>query len=609
MSEEPARVGRSRASSGAPTRSRFSTRRPRSRRRATRRVSARCAAAVAEAIGAGHHLVAEAPTGSGKSLAYLAPAVASGLKVVVATSTIALQSQLVAKDLPALQEHVDAAVHVRAAEGPLELSVPRQAARGGRTRRAVRAAGERRVSRAARPAARRSRSDSETGDRTEVDDDIPNATWAAVSCTSVECPGKADCADGAECFAEHARDRAQGASILVVNHALYCAHLAAEGRVLPDHDVVILDEAHSFAENATNAFAGEIATDALTRLAGMLGRAGVERALVDALTEAGKALAKIIDSRRVRSTSVTTPSSAPRSCRRPSGSRRRTRKLDKTDDYAKRTSQLALGRLEVLRRLAAPEADDVVWVDTIGRNRRLRVAPVEPGDVIGAPAARPAAGDRGVGDARRRAAVLGGRVPARAPTVGAGRDAGATATTTGGSRRTPAAGTSRCRRRRRSTGRSRASSTSARTCPIPAAPAPRGSRRRAIAVPARERGRRAGARALHVARERRALRGGAAIAHDARSARPGRRRQRPARALVPRRRDVGARRHEIVLGRYRRGRRRVRARGDRQDPVPGARRPDARGAAARARRSAASMRSSRSTSPRPRSCSRRAPAG
>src|SRR5450755_4186968 len=61
--------------------------------------------AVADAIAGGHHLLAEAPTGSGKSLAYLVPAVASGLKVVVATSTIALQSQLAGKDLPALQEY------------------------------------------------------------------------------------------------------------------------------------------------------------------------------------------------------------------------------------------------------------------------------------------------------------------------------------------------------------------------------------------------------------------------------------------------------------------------------------------------------------------------
>jgi ATP-dependent DNA helicase DinG len=63
--------------------------------------------AVAEAIANGHHLLAEAPTGSGKSLAYLAPAIASGLKVVVATSTIALQAQLAGKDLPSLHEHGD----------------------------------------------------------------------------------------------------------------------------------------------------------------------------------------------------------------------------------------------------------------------------------------------------------------------------------------------------------------------------------------------------------------------------------------------------------------------------------------------------------------------
>ena len=213
------------------------------------------AAAIADAMEAGHHLMAEAPTGSGKSLAYLAPAVASGLKVVIATSTIALQSQLVSKDLPALQEHAGlpftyallkgrsnylCRAKLRAAgasdalfEMPVSVDFDRQLV-----------------------GLRAFAAESETGDRSELDDDIPHATWAAVSCTSVECPGKADCADGSECFAEHARDVALGASVLVVNHALYCSHLASEGRVLPDHDVVIIDEAHSFAENATNAFAG-----------------------------------------------------------------------------------------------------------------------------------------------------------------------------------------------------------------------------------------------------------------------------------------------------------------------------------------------------------------
>jgi len=340
------------------------------------------ARAVADAIDGGHHLVAEAPTGSGKSLAYLAPAVASGLKVVVATSTIALQSQLVSKDLPALQEHVGipftfellkgrsnylCRAKLRAAaapdalfEQPVGIAFPQQL---GRLRAFAEA--------------------SDTGDRAELEEEIPNATWAAVSCTSAECPGRADCADGSECFAEHARDRAQGASILVVNHALYCAHLAAEGRVLPDHDVVILDEAHSFADNATNAFAGEIAADALTRLAGMLGRAGVERATVDALTEAGRTLSKVVEG---RSGAIDAGRDEELAGALVSGAERLAAahaKLEKSDDYAKRTAQLATGRLEVLRRLAAPEADDVVWVEAIGRSRRLRIAPVEPGATIG----------------------------------------------------------------------------------------------------------------------------------------------------------------------------------------------------------------------------------
>ena len=340
------------------------------------------AAAVAEAMDRGHHLVAEAPTGSGKSLAYLAPAVASGLKVVIATSTIALQSQLVAKDLPALRQFVKTPFTFALLKGRANYLCRAKLKTAG----APDALFEQPVGVGFDGDLRRLRAfaeDSETGDRSELDDDIAHASWAAVSCTSVECPGKADCADGGECFAERARDQAQSASILVVNHALYCAHLASEGRVLPDHDVVVLDEAHSFADNATNAFAGEIATDALTRIAGMCTRAGVERTAADALTESGKALAKMIDAREGavdigRDTELASLLVAAAERLATASAR-----LDKNDEYAKRTGQLAAGRLEVLRRLAAPEADDVVWVEAIGRNRRLRIAPVEPGHVIG----------------------------------------------------------------------------------------------------------------------------------------------------------------------------------------------------------------------------------
>ena len=156
--------------------------------------------------------------------------------------------------------------------------------------------------------------------------------------------------------------------------------------MLPDHDVVIIDEAHSFPENATNAFAGEIAADAITRLAGMLAarrrRAGDGRRA----HRSGQARSPRSIEHREGAIDVGRRRRARRRARvgGRSGSRPRTASSTSRSDYAKRTSQLALGRLEVLRRLAAPDDDDVVWIEPIGRNRRLRIAPVEPGGLIGA---------------------------------------------------------------------------------------------------------------------------------------------------------------------------------------------------------------------------------
>jgi ATP-dependent DNA helicase DinG len=340
-------------------------------------------AAVADAIARGHHLVAEAPTGSGKSLAYLVPAVASGLKVVVATSTIALQRQLVGKDLPALLEHGSikfsfallkgrsnylCRAKLRASESPDALFELPVGPDFGRLQARLRKFAER----------------SDTGDRAELEHEINPTAWAAVSCTSIECPGKSECADGAECFAERARDRAREVSVLVVNHALYCSHLASEGRVLPDHDIVIIDEAHSFPDNATSAFAADIATDGITRMSGMLARAGADKTAVDALNEAGRRLAAVIDARDGTVDVVGDEEVAGALVAAGERLATASAKLDRAgNDDAKRTTGLALGRLEVLRRLAAPGPDDVVWVERVGRTRRMRIAPIAAGETIG----------------------------------------------------------------------------------------------------------------------------------------------------------------------------------------------------------------------------------
>ncbi len=342
------------------------------------------ASAVVAAITGGHHLVAEAPTGSGKSLAYLAPAIASGLKVVVATSTIALQGQLMQKDLPSIAEH-----------GSVPFTFALLKGRSNYLCRAkLRSAGEpdalfespvaaafathmKHFNELARTSA--------VGDRAALTEPIADSSWAAVSCSSMECPGRTNCADGAECFAELARGRAHEVSILVVNHALYCMHLAAGGNVLPDHDLVIIDEAHAFAENATNAFGADLAPDILSRLAGLLGKTDADASAVTALTDSAAALGKLVADREGRidvhrddQLAGALHSAAERLAAAST-------KLARADNEgAKRTARLSSARLEVLRRLASPAAEDVVWIERIRNTDRICIAPVAVGDMLGA---------------------------------------------------------------------------------------------------------------------------------------------------------------------------------------------------------------------------------
>src|SRR5690606_15051934 len=83
-----------------------------------------------------------------------------------------------------------------------------------------------------------------TGDRAELPAEVDDATWAAVSTTSRDCPGAQRCPGGDRCFAERARARAADADVVVVNLHLLGLDLAANGAILPEHDAVVVDEAH-----------------------------------------------------------------------------------------------------------------------------------------------------------------------------------------------------------------------------------------------------------------------------------------------------------------------------------------------------------------------------
>ncbi|MGI9624362.1 MAG: ATP-dependent DNA helicase [Acidimicrobiales bacterium] len=211
------------------------------------------ARAVSQAISDRFHLVARAGTGTGKSLAYLVPAIMSGQRTVVATATKALQDQLANKDLPFLGEHLDFTWAVLKGRSNyvcrqrlVEIANDRQLALDG-------VAGDDFDQEL--DAIVEWSEDTETGDRAELAAEPRTTTWSAVSVTSDTCPGATRCPSGEECFAEWARAEAQVADLVVVNTHLYGLNLASDGVILPEHDVVVIDEAHQL-EDIISATAG-----------------------------------------------------------------------------------------------------------------------------------------------------------------------------------------------------------------------------------------------------------------------------------------------------------------------------------------------------------------
>jgi ATP-dependent DNA helicase DinG len=212
------------------------------------------AEAVARAVARRRHLIVQAGTGTGKSLAYLVPALASGSRVVVATATKALQDQLATRDLPVLAERLGV---------PFEFAVLKGRSNYLCRQRAIEVAGGEQLAlgdggAGGGPLAREVRRllnwsvTAETGDRADLPFEPSNRAWAQVSVGPTECPGAARCPVGDACFAEAARRRAAQADVVVVNTHLYAFHLMSGGGLLPPHDVVVVDEAHELEDVASS---------------------------------------------------------------------------------------------------------------------------------------------------------------------------------------------------------------------------------------------------------------------------------------------------------------------------------------------------------------------
>jgi len=218
------------------------------------------AGAVERALLTGEHLVAEAGTGVGKSLAYLLPALESGQRVVVATATKALQEQLLVKDVPIAAAATGRDVDAQVLKGRANYLCRRQLqgfqpfllpdGRDGAAWEAMQAWLE----------------ETETGDRAELELEPSAALWSELSVSPDRCSGRR-CPFVSACFAEAARERAAHADLVIVNHALYFAHVASGGGVLPEHDAVVFDEAHRLEESAASWLGGRVSRPGLRRLA------------------------------------------------------------------------------------------------------------------------------------------------------------------------------------------------------------------------------------------------------------------------------------------------------------------------------------------------------
>jgi ATP-dependent DNA helicase DinG len=370
------------------------------------------AEAVQQAMGSRQHLAVQAGTGTGKSLAYLVPAVRhalgeSGKPVVISTATIALQRQLIERDLPrlsaSLADLLGRAPVFAILKGrrnylclnKVHGSAPEDPADSLFDSRSVSAVG-RQVTRLHEWA-----ETTDSGDRDELVPGVDDRAWRQVSVNARECIGAAKCPFGSQCFAELARESAGEADIVVTNHALLAIDAIENNIVLPEHDVVIIDEAHDLVDRVTSVASGELsaaAVDAAARrcsrlageeLSGRLRAAAEGLALALADTQSGRldvlaeqleeALAVVRDAAAACAADLRRQSGGDDDADRLAAMRVATVAVDEVTENASRI--IAAYAAEISARL------EVVWLDRAvseesARPDTLRVAPLQVGGLL-----------------------------------------------------------------------------------------------------------------------------------------------------------------------------------------------------------------------------------
>lgn len=215
--------------------------------------------AVADTFAQGGVLIAEAGTGTGKTLAYLVPAALSGRRVLISTGTRTLQDQVFYKDIPALAGILGREVRAAYMKGRANFLCLHRHARLDEIRSALPEEDQRWLARIAEWLP-----ETVTGDRGELED-MPDGLpfWAELTATSEQCLGR-ECPHYADCFITKMRERADAADLVVVNHHLLCADAAVRqgeyGAVIPACDLAVIDEAHQLEDVVTQYFGVALST-------------------------------------------------------------------------------------------------------------------------------------------------------------------------------------------------------------------------------------------------------------------------------------------------------------------------------------------------------------
>lgn len=342
--------------------------------------------AVAQALAEGVHLLVQAGTGTGKSLGYLAPALARCVdreeRIVVATATLALQAQLAGKDIPTALDAVESVTGAR----------PKAAILKGRTNYAclyrARAGGAADQDSLVGSTALVEAASTATDDTTKLGaevlalrewveeeaerkgladrDDAPSHTargWAQVSIPTRECLGAANCPFGAECFVEASREEARNAQLVVTNHALLAINAMHGRTALPEHDALIIDEAHELVSRITTAATDELTPGIVERTARRVLPWLDDDLGIDFLNQADVLRDALAESELARVTDASAPLTYAAAQLR-DVARRVVSALGKVTDDAERTQAASAVRevFDIAERVAKLSEADVVWV-------------------------------------------------------------------------------------------------------------------------------------------------------------------------------------------------------------------------------------------------------